>query len=387
MKEVKCVRACVCASLVALVLAGGPAARAQGPAPHQPSSPPAALHARGWDALARGDQREASAVAAALRSTPDFRRNLASLTLLIQLELSGGGPITGLDAYEAWLGQRASEVVFALRPIAAAVLTRLATSGTGLAAAEARAALAADGDVTALRAVQTAVESGDPLALAVAAGRGDQGAVDHLVTQAAGPNVRAAVIDALGASGSPRAGAAVRPLLASDRDDLRAAAAAALGRLGTSEAIPELRRLLDEPMFHVRFAAAAALFRLGDRAGDPVLADAAASPHSGVRIGAAEALSIRPDAQWMSLVKGLTSDPDPMVRVKAARLLAAQEPAAAAGLLAELMDDGNPAIREVAGRTLSDLPDLPVARLRELLRHDDGLIQARAAARLLEMTR
>lgn len=386
MKEVKCLRACVCAGLVALVLAGGPTAHAQA-TQQQPPSRPAALHARGWDALARGDQREASAVAAELRSTPDFRRNLAALTLLIQLELSGGGPVAGLDAYEAWLGQRASEVVFALRPIAAAVLGRLATSGTGLAAAEARAALAADGDVTAQRAVQTAVDSGDPLALAVAAGRGDQGAVDHLVTQAAGPNVRAAVIDALGASGSPRAGAAVRPLLASDRDDVRAAAAAALGRLGTSEAIPELRRLLDEPMFHVRFAAAAALFRLGDRAGDTVLAEAAASPHSGVRIGAAEALSIRPDAQWMAVVKGLASDPDPMVRVRAARLLAAQEPAAAGDLLADLMKDGNPAIREVAGRTLSDLPDLPVARLRELLRHEDGLIQARAAARLLEMTR
>src|SRR5579872_5468814 len=226
----------------------------------------AGILAEGWNALGTGDIAKASR--AADRALADAPRSAAAVALAVEVEIAKGGPLSGLNVYERWLGGRRVDDAYALRRIAEAHLNSVVRAGKEPALAEALKALAADGDQQAAAQLSSAAATKGGQEAAIAASIGDRRAIDTLIERAQSPMPgRMAAIEALGGSGSSRAVAPLVTLLSDARQENRAAAAEALGKLGATDAIPRLKLLLNDPEQPVRFAAAGALYRLQDYSG------------------------------------------------------------------------------------------------------------------------
>jgi HEAT repeat protein len=350
------------------------------------STPEISLVGEGWTALARGDLQRASSLAN--RALTESPRGAAAVALAVEVEIARAGAMAGLDIYERWLGERRVDEPYVLRRIAQAHLRQAVkdrqASGARL---EALKALAADGEAAAVADLTAAAAQGGQAEAGILATQGDRRAVEALVSQLRAGGPRRATILALGNSGSPLAIPALTELLADPRDDTRAAAADGLGHLGARDAIPQIKPLLQDQSFPVRMAAAAALYRLEDYSGVTLLDQMMSSENASVRLGAAEAMAARPDATWQAVVRQLTGDPDETVQLGAAGLIAPYDRELSAAVLQRLGQSGNLAIREEASRVLAERVASDFGTLRKLLRAPDALSAARAARRILELTR
>jgi HEAT repeat protein len=378
----------VCFAAV-VMLAGSHGAHAQAP-----MMPPSAIRAdeatalaAGWSLLTQGKPADAAQLAAqVLARNP---RSISALSLAIEAEIARAGASTALASYESWLGARTLEEPGILRRIARATLYEFARQERDVAArAESLKALAADGDPDAQAVISAPLGTGSPETARTLAALGNAEAVDRVAAQLTSmPGLKLREIRALAESRSPKAAAALIPMLSDPAPQNRAEAAEALGKLQRSDVIPHLKALLNDPHGQVRLAASGALFRLGDVSGEPMLRELAASGNAADRRSAALLLAPQPDAGWLLLVRGLASDPDGAIRLDAARLLAEHDPALAQSIFAGLRADANLAIREETDLALAQSPVSGLAALRQYLRADSALVRVKAAARLLVLTR
>jgi hypothetical protein len=370
-------------SLLAVALCIGALPAAAFPQNQSRASAEAALLADGWALLAKGDANGAALVAAQAVARQPL--SSAALALAVDADLARGGAAAALNTYEKWLGARKLDDVYGLRRVARGLLLESSAQGADpTARVDALRGLAADGDQSAAAALQQAV-SADTRALAAA---GDERAVNQILAQLRSmPGGKSPLITALAESGSRTAVPELTTLLADPSDTTRAAAADALGRLGATEAVPGLRLLLNDPLVNVRLKAAGALYRLNDTSGLAFLMELTQSEHATIRVAAAEQLASQPDAAWQSLVRSLADDPNPLVRLEAATLIAPHDPALAKTVLDELLRTGNVAIQEAAAAVVVDRVTADVATLRRLLRSTDLRVRAKAAGRLLDLTR
>ena len=373
----------------ALVLVATAATNAQVPAmpPSAIRADDAAALATGWTLVTQGKHVEAAQLAAqVLARNP---RSMPAFSLLIETEIARAGATTALGTYESWLGARTLEEPGILRRIAFAMLYEFARQDRdSLARAESLNALVAEGDPDAVAVVTgpaTGISQTDERILA-ALGNGE--AIERVAAQLkSSPGLKLRDIRVLGDSRSPKAVAALIPVLADPMPQNRAEAAEALGKLGKADAIAPLKKLLNDEHGQVRLTVAGALFRLGDVTGEPMLRELAASDKAADRRTAALLLAPRPDDAWLALVRSLASDQDPTVRLEAARLVAPHDPAFAISIFDGLRADPNVAIREETELALAQSSVSGFAALRQFLRATSGLVKVRAAARLLVLTR
>jgi hypothetical protein len=352
-----------------------------------PSGPAAADGlARGWALLAQGDAAQASRLAQTLLAQQPA--DPAVLALAIQAETIRGGSTAGLDAYELWLGARRTESPYVLRLVGRALLHELASDKTARAARPlAIDALVADGD-PAISAEQAQAPGADPADRNAHAAVGDPQAIATLVAELQTPTPNKAMpLASLAKSRSPLAVKPIAALLKDPNPVTRMQAADALGQLGSPLPVADLKALLNDPVFPVKFAAARALFALKDPAGTPLLRQILTNSPPGVRIGAARAMQSEPDAAWLESVRALLKDEDPDVRRQAAELLGAHDPNAAQAVLEPLLNDPNPAEREAASDSYLRYVATDFGTLRKALRNADAATRARAADRILQLTR
>lgn len=359
----------------------------------QTSASPAAAPAgagilsEGWAALAAGDV--AKAQRAADRAMAEAPLSAAAASLAVEIDITRGGSLAGLDVYERWLAGRKVDDPYVLRRIAQAHLRRISRERQHIGRAEAAKALAADGDQTALADLMRGAAAGGDADAKMLAAAGDPRGVEILIGQlrAPGGGGKLSAINALVQSGSKLAVPALIDVLGDPREDHRAAAADALGRLAATEAIPKIKPLLNDPVFPVRLAAAAALYRLEDYSGLDLIQQLMTSEHASVRLSAAEVMSVRPGPEWLGVVRQLATERDETVRLGAARLLAPYDRELATETLRGLSSSENPAVREEAGRIYVGRVASDFAALRAQLRNREGLTAVRAAERILELTR
>jgi len=181
------------------------------------------------------------------------------------------------------------------------------------------------------------------------------------------PEVRLALIEALGAAGGPEAVVRLRQMVDAEEEPVRFAAARALGRTGQADALPELVRLLDDASESVRHAALRALGDLGDpRAGESV-ASRLGAPDRQLRRSAAGALERVASPRVRQLLLDALDDADWQVRLSAVRALAmlgvggeegerASESEARTRLLGLAESDHDPLVRREARRAAGDPP-------------------------------
>jgi HEAT repeat protein len=347
----------------------------------------AAAIAQYWALLAEGRAKEAGPAIYQLLNR--YPRNIAVLSLAIEVDIARGGAATALATYEGWLGSRTLEEPAVVRRVARALLYEWArqTSHT-VARGEALDALAQDGDESA-RAVLLAIAQADTEAgLRMGVHLKDPKAIGRVAERlrtTRGSKMRD--IELLARSDSPLAVPALVELLRDTEAEHRAAAADGLGRIGGSAAERALGPMINDPHGAVKTAASAALFKLGNFAGLNLLNELAASPNPAIRAGAAMLMASRPDETWKALVRGLLSDPDPTIRLDAATMLAPHEPTTARPVLDQLAYDSSLAIREETELVIATLPVSTLVDLRSIMRVGRPLARVRAAGRVLEMTR
>jgi hypothetical protein len=375
--------------VAAVMFAASPRALSQVPVmpPSAIRADDAAALATGWTLVTQGKHDEAARLASQVlaRNT----RSLPALSLLIETDIARAGATTALGTYESWLGGRTLEEPGMLRRIAFATLYEFARQERDtLARAESLQALVAEGDPDAVAVVTGPVAGISQTDERMLAALGNAEAIDRVTAQLKStPGLKLRDIRVLGESRSPKAVAALIPILADPMPQNRAEAADALGKLGKADAIAPLKALLSDAHGQVRLTAAGALFRLGDVTGEPMLRELAAGDKAADRRTAALLLAPRPDEAWLSLVRSLASDPDPAVRLEAARLAATHDPAFAISIFNGLRADSNVAIREETELALAQSPVSGFAALRQFLRATNGLTRVRAAARLIVLTR
>lgn len=342
---------------------------------------------QGWALLAQGEVGAAADKAsAALAASP---RGAAALALAAEVEIARGGATAGLDFYERWLGNRTLEEPAVLRRLALALLKEVSLQSQNPAARfQALEALAADGDPTALAALQEGAGQDQLSNWRALAALGSQAAVAVLVKQLEGDGAGdATTLEALGKSRQASAIAAVSSKLKDPRPEVRAAAVDAVAALGGAAAVTSLRPMLKDPTAFVNVRAAKALFELNDMSGEPLLSSLL-SPEfpEATRLMGVEGMAARPDARWMDAVRSLTNAASPEVRLSAAKLLTPFDPATAERTFDLLAGDSNPAIQEAASRRFAE-STRDLTRLRQLLGHADRRTRISGAARLIELTR
>ena len=361
---------------------------AQGAPPSKATASPESIQvAQAWSLIAQGDVTRAATLAANL--LVEYPRNVSVLALAIEAEILRTGAMSGLDTYERWLGARKLDDGYVLRRVARGALREAVRNHTeGPSRLDALKALAADGDTDAKSELEKASFSGNAGETDVLASLGDARAVNILVAEMnSTPGNKTRHIAALAESHSTLAVKALLPLLTDASDINRAAAADALGKLGATEAIARIKPLLDDKIFTVHLVAAGALYRLGEMSGLSFLRELEASQYGGLRLAAAKATSSTPDAAWQNLVRGLIQDPEASVRIDAAQLIAPYDPELAKAALERLLGDENVAVRQVAATVYAQNVAGDFAVLRRFLRSSDNLVRARAAGRILELTR
>jgi HEAT repeat protein len=217
--------------------------------------------------------------------------------------------------------------------------------------------------------------------------------VRELISQlksAAGDRQR--VIDALSKTHNQEA---IEPLMAllDDRDIfIRAAAANALGKLDAAQARPKLQQILIDPNEKygpLKWSAAAALVRLKDANGLEYLRARLKETEPALKVAAATDMApwVGTESEWLGEIRPLLSSSDPQLRWKAAVLIAPYDNAAARATLEPLLQDPNPGIREAVAGSMASQVATDFATLRQLLRNPDQMSRARAAARILELTK
>jgi hypothetical protein len=340
----------------------------------------------GWAQLTEG--HAAQALARAQQILARDPRNVAALVLAVEAEILRGGALAGLTEYERWLGQRTIEEAGVIRRAARAALAESAAQRADVRArVEALRALAEDGDGEAARLLSAAT-SGNRVPADARAALGDEHAVQALLADLKnGGPAQVRTVEALGASGSALAGPALVECLKDPRQEVRAAALEALGNLGDADRVPQIAPLLRDSNARVRTMAAGALLRLGDPTGVPVLQQMMADPSVSARLLAAQALASQPDSSWVAQVRELATAEEPEVRAEAARLLGPHDPEFARSVLNALSADDNPAVREMASINMGEVVTSDLSMLRSMLRSTVPLARARAAARVLVITR
>jgi HEAT repeat protein len=371
----------VCVAASATLWAQQPAPAPQPPAAHLNAE--AAGLMQGWALMAQGQHGLAESHAATVQQK--FPHSVAVAVLAIEAGIAASGPGAGLDHYERWLGQRKMEDPSLLRLVALGVLK-----------AEARQESPARSEALRLLNGEPGIDADAVFAGAagaevhprVMAALGSDAAVSQVIDELkAGATSKVAAIEALGASGSPRAEAAVAAQLADPRPEVRGAAADALARLQARDSQARLRELLKDEFSFVRTRAAAALLALNDPAGLPLLRELLVSETPASQLIGAEALAATPDATWLETVRGLARSGEPTVRLGAAQLLGPHDPELARSVSESLAQDDNPAVRTLASRTLAQTVSRDLATLRRLLRSDDPLTRVRASGNILAATR
>jgi hypothetical protein len=358
----------------------------QRPRPSPPTAEATEL-TNGWALLTEGKADQALLRADRVLATNP--RSAAAFVLGVEAELVRSGPTAALGRYEGWIGARAYEEPAVLRRIASAVLRELSDpkqlSAARLAALR---ALAEDGDVTAVSALQQGVKTSSLAEARVLATMGDETAVKVLINELTRTAGRAmSSIEALGASGSSLAVPALTEQLKHGLPEIRAAAVEGLGKLGAKfNTANRIKPLLKDQTTYVRYKAAAALYALGDLTGLPFLQELAAQENPAGRLMAAQAMASQPGPEWQEHVRQLTSAAAPEVRVGAARLLLPHQPQVARPILEGAMNDPNPAIRELASESIVEvLPVADLRLLRQMLKTTDLVVRARGAGRILEL--
>ena len=258
----------------------------------------------GWAMLTEGKADQA--VARADRVLSSNPRSVAAFVLGVEAELLRNASTAALLRYQRWIGARMYEEPSALRRIASGVLRELSASKEAAPTRlEALRALAEDGDVQAAAALRQGVKAAHLPEARVLARMGDEAAVKVLIDdlkQTAGRSM--AGIEALGASGSSLAVAALTEQLTHGPPEIRAAAAESLGKLGSKySTASRIKPLLNDSTTDVRYKAAAALFALGDMTGLKILQDLAAQESPAGRLMAAQAMAAQPGAEWQQLVR------------------------------------------------------------------------------------
>lgn len=368
--------------MVAHAQQGGPTARPVGMSADEMTG-----LAQGWTLLAQGDAAKASASASALLIRDP--NSVAALALVVESQITLGGPMAGLRAYESWKGARSFEEPFVLRRVARALLRTHARPPLALVAQIAAArALAADGDPDATDELMRAAERDTFPQLQAMAGIGNERAVYILIADIhLQTGDRSRLIDALVDSGSTLAIPVLVEQLSDPNEKNRAAGARGLGRLGAVNMTPALRPLLDDARLEVKDAAAEALYELGDNTGLPHLMKKATSEFPAVRISAAVAMKSRPDPAWRDLVRGMAGESDPLIRLEVARLIGPFEPELSRSLFDRLLLDENPEIRRMTAQTMTHLVVSDFTMLRGLLKSSDPDTAVGAADRILQLTR
>ena len=353
------------------------------------AAPPsdAALLARGWNALANGQPTDAASAAAQLLARVPWHHSANALRIEA---LSASDPMSGLDAYEAWLTLHKEEDAGLLAPVPRSILLQLAASADSDIRRHARSALADAGYPQPQPPGQR--ELADQLADAAArVKRGDATALSRLeavvTAGTADPQMVAKALEAGGPATTPLLVA----MLGKPAAPVQAAAAGALGRRKAEEARPTLQKMLKggDPM--ARASAAVALARMGDPDGQAFVDKMLDSDVPDLRLMAAEAFDGRP-GKWTSAIAPLLENRDGTLRLEAARLLAPVNPEAARRVLSEAATDPNPVVRSEAVRIMEEtsttvpaVADLPQAR--RLLREKDPAVRVFAAGVLLAAAR
>lgn len=311
-----------------------------------------------------------------------FPRSFPVVVLAIEASVAASGGEAGLARYESWLGERKVEEPALLRTVAIGVLKTEARSESA-ARSEALRLLAREGtDIGELTGA-----AGGPAARVLASAGNDQAISQVIEELKAGSTNEVAAIEALAASGSPRALPVIAARLSDAKPEVRGAAADALGRLRARSSQERLRLLLKDESSFVRVRAAAALMNMDDTTGLPLLKELLASDVPASRLIGAEALAGAPDAMWMETVRELTRTAEPTVRLGAARLIFPHDPALARSVVDSLSADPNPAVRELAGRTLAESSAGDLRTLRRLLHSEDPATRVKAAGAILASTR
>lgn len=369
-------------------------AASAGAQPPQPGAPlptvidglEAGAVSQGWALLMQGRFAEAATRGSELLKL--YPKSAAVLVLAVDAHMAASGAVAGLDVYEGWLGQRRLEEPAVLRRVALAVLREQARQTDAGARFEALSALAA------AQALKSSPEGAtvDRLRTRALAAAGDESAVRTVVKELqTGQTNSLGAIQILSRSRSRVAVPALLERLKDPQSEVRGMAADALGRLGGSsenrQVIAGLKAALGDQDAFVRARSALALYRLNDDSGISIVSKLRESESAADRLNTAEAMLARSDPAWLDLARGLIQAEEPEIRVHAARLLADREPQLAQATLDELSRHANPVIREMAVRTMPDAAAGDLATLRRLLRAEDGEARARAAARIIELTR
>ncbi len=374
---------------VALVLTATAAASPQ--VPVMPSSAirtdEAAPLATGWTMLTEGKHAEAAQMAAqVLARNP---RSVPALALQVEADIARAGATTALTSYESWLGGRTLEEPGVVRRIARALLHEWARQDRNIAArAEALKALVAEGDPDALSVMTASASGGGENDVRTLAALGNADAIDRVAAQLKSTQgLKLREIRVLGDGRTAKAAIALISVLSDPMPQNRAEAAEALGKFNRPEIVPHLKQLLNDPHGQVRLAASGSLFRLGDTSGEAMIRELAASENIMERRVAALLLAPRPDDTWKALVRSLATASDAPTRLDAAKLLAEHDPDFARSVFDTLRTDENLAIREESELALAQSPVSSFSALRQFLRATSGLVQVRAATRLLVVTR
>jgi HEAT repeat protein len=368
-----------------------------------PVSEETALIAQGWAALGAGDAVTASDRAQLVLGK--YPQSVGALALAVEAAIARNGAMSGLTAYESWLGARKLEDPFVVRRIAIAALRETMNTSNvadGRARYVAMKALAAEGDAQALSKLAEGIAKSLFMETRAMAELGDVRAVQTLLKrlESAPPGGKGQFIEALAATKSKLAVPAMVKLLDDPDPFVVAAAADALGKLDARETIARLRPLVEEghpgPQ---RWAAARALALMGDGAGTPFLRQmlvftpdghAAGADDAGdmLQIQAAEGLApLGPNPDWINTARRLAGSPNPQVRMLAAKVIAPQDQSLAKDTLEGLLRDSNSGIREMATEILASRVAGDFVTLRGLVRSPDAYARTLAAARIVELTR
>lgn len=187
----------------------------------------------------------------------------------------------------------------------------------------------------------------------------------------ASAEVRATVVQALGATGDPTCAPALAARLADADAGVRAAAATALARLGEG-AVPAILPLLKAGKPVVRARAAETLGRLKATPAIPALTARLADPSPLVRLWALSALGEMPQPPQKAIKQGF-KDADPAVRTEAARVVDRRHLTALARALLPLLTTGTrperaaayAALCTLAGKDLGPTPSAWEAWVKE----------------------
>ena len=363
----------VCTAALCLILVNP----ALGQAPTAQGADPAAQDlGRGWAAFGQGKLDEAAAAAERVAAGSTGLSH-DGVGLLIHVEASRDRVGPALAAYARWLSRSGREDRYLLYPIGERLLASLSRSKDAALRTAAQARLARSG----LAELPAGAES-DPASILARAEAGDKSAQQQVgqMVDASGDMVRLGMVRALAAGGSASV-PQLSKLLANRAPDVRAAVVEALGNIGGPDAVRALESVRADRDPYVRLRVAVALAPTGDQDALTAVNAALASPVGDIRVVAAEAFQASPTEASRAALRSALSDPNPLTQARAAALLGESDDATRT--LAGLVESENPTVRGEAARQVEERlsDDLPL--VRSLLASRDPWVQLYGAGALL----